>query len=168
MPYMSTGMIWQTSSTGSGDTERLGELLGKRLKGGEVIELCSDLGGGKTTFVRGLVRGTGSRGHVASPTFTLNRVYQAKDLSIYHYDFYRLDDPGILAGQLAESIADGKAITIVEWADIVQDVLPAERIAIGFKPTAASPDERLITIRYPERFSGVIKELETDYQDSRP
>src|SRR4051812_18557733 len=105
MPYMSTDMIWQTSSTSFADTERLGELLGSRLDGSEVIELRSDLGGGKTTFVRGLIRGTGSKDHVVSPTFTLSRIYQTKDFQIHHFDFYRLNDPGILADQLAESIS---------------------------------------------------------------
>ena len=62
-------------STDSKSTEKLGALLGKQLKGGEVIELVSDLGGGKTTFVRGLAAGSGSKDQVASPTFTLSKVY---------------------------------------------------------------------------------------------
>jgi len=161
-------MIWQTSSTNSADTERLGELLGNRLKGGEIIELRSDLGGGKTTFTRGLVRGTGSNDHVASPTFTLNRVYHASDLSIYHYDFYRLDDPGILAEQLAESIDDDRAVVIVEWADIVEKVLPAERISVELAQTANDPDERRIKIHYPPSKRQLITELETQWQVSQP
>src|SRR5690606_33786002 len=69
--HMSTGTTWRTSSTSSEATERLGERLGKALKGGEVIELASDLGGGKTTLVRGLARGAKSSDKVASPTFTI-------------------------------------------------------------------------------------------------
>jgi tRNA threonylcarbamoyladenosine biosynthesis protein TsaE len=61
-------MTWQTQSIDFEHTELLAERLGKKLKGGEVIELVSDLGGGKTTFVRGLARGMGSPDHVASPT----------------------------------------------------------------------------------------------------
>jgi tRNA threonylcarbamoyladenosine biosynthesis protein TsaE len=160
-------MIWQTSSTGSGDTERLGESLGKLLKGGEVIELGSDLGGGKTTFVRGLVRGAGSQNQVTSPTFTLSRQYKAKSFLINHFDFYRLDEPGIMAGQLAESIEDNN-VTIVEWADIVEDVLPVERISIHLKPRAASPDERDIEINYPASLQKIIAQLETDWQVSQP
>jgi tRNA threonylcarbamoyladenosine biosynthesis protein TsaE len=164
---MSTDTIWQTNSTDSSDTERLGELLGKRLRGGEVIELRSDLGGGKTTFVRGLVRGAGSKNNVASPTFTLSRIYKAKNFDIHHYDFYRLDDPGILADQLAEAIA-GKDVIAVEWADVVKDILPKNHLAIEFAPTAASPDERLITFHYPEKYLGIIKELESDWAEVRP
>jgi tRNA threonylcarbamoyladenosine biosynthesis protein TsaE len=161
-------MIWQTSSTSFADTERLGELLGSCLKGGEVIELRSDLGGGKTTFVRGLVRGTGSHDNVASPTFTLNRVYHAEEFTIYHYDFYRLDDPGVLADQLAESVNDSKAVTVVEWAGIVKNVLPENRLSIDLKPTASSPDERQITITYTSQKQELITKLETQWQESRP
>jgi tRNA threonylcarbamoyladenosine biosynthesis protein TsaE len=160
-------MIWQTSSTGSADTERLGESLGKLLKGGEVIELRSDLGGGKTTFVKGLARGAGSRDNVASPTFTLNRQYRAKGLLINHFDFYRLDEPGIMADQLAESFDDNN-VTVVEWGDKVGDVLPEERLSIDIEPVAAAPDERRLTLRYPLSMQGLITHLETEWQVSRP
>jgi tRNA threonylcarbamoyladenosine biosynthesis protein TsaE len=168
MRYMSTDMIWQTSSTSSADTERLGELLGKLLSGGEVIELRSDLGGGKTTFVRGLAGGAGSKDNVTSPTFTLNRIYQAGDLQIHHFDFYRLNDPGILADQLAETVNDDKAVVVVEWADIVRDVLPAERLSIELKPVANDSQERQIDIKYPESKRQLITSLETLWQESRP
>lgn len=160
-------MIWQTSSTASADTERLGELLGKHLRGGEVIELRSDLGGGKTTFVRGLARGAGSRDRVSSPTFTLSRVYKAKSLDIYHFDFYRLDDAGILRDQLAEAISDNQVV-VVEWSDIVQDVLPEARIVIKFEPTAASPDERQIIVSYTEKYRPLIEKLQTDWVEVEP
>jgi tRNA threonylcarbamoyladenosine biosynthesis protein TsaE len=165
---MSTDMIWQTSSTSSADTERLGELLDSKLKGGEVIELRSDLGGGKTTFVRGLARGAGSENNVVSPTFTLNRIYQAGDMRIYHFDFYRLDDPGILTDQLAEAVNENRSIVVVEWADIVEDVLPAGRISIELKPVANDSQERQINIRYAEPSRELIVALETDWQESRP
>jgi len=62
----------------------------------EIIELRSDLGGGKTTFTQGLAAGAGSKDAVSSPTFTLKKIYRAGELHIYHYDFYRLNEPGIL------------------------------------------------------------------------
>jgi tRNA threonylcarbamoyladenosine biosynthesis protein TsaE len=161
-------MIWQTNSTSSAATERLGELLGKSLSGGDVIELRADLGGGKTTFVIGLARGAGSKDRVSSPTFTLSRVYKAKDLDIHHFDFYRLDDPGILRDQLAESLSSERVIAIVEWADIVKDVLPADRFSIEFKPAANSSEERQITIRYPETRSKIISQLESNWMEIEP
>lgn len=104
--------------------------LGSRLRGGEIIELVSDLGGGKTTFVRGLAAGAGSSDRVSSPSFTLTNQYQAGELAIYHFDFYRLSEPGIMRDELAEVLADPKAVVVVEWADIVADVLPTNTLTI--------------------------------------
>jgi len=161
-------MIWQTLSTAAADTERLGELLGSQLKGGEVIELRSDLGGGKTTFVRGLARGAGSRAVVTSPTFTLSRIYKAKNFEIHHFDFYRLNDPGILAGQLAESVGDDRAVVVVEWAGIVKNVLPAGRISVEFKPTVNDADERQVTFSYPEAKQPLIAKIQTEFEETEP
>lgn len=130
-------------------TEKLGEALGAALRGGEVIELSSDLGGGKTTLVRGLARGAQSSDHVASPTFTVSREYEARDgLRLYHFDFYRLAEAGIVAQELDEVAHDPKAITVVEWSDIVQDVLPENRLQITIQRTGET--DRSIILRTPE------------------
>ncbi len=113
----------------------LAEKLGRALKGGEVIELASDLGGGKTTFVRGLARGAGSKDKVASPTFTINKVYDCPTFQIHHFDFYRLSEPGIIADELAEVLGDPQAVIVIEWADVVQHVLPADRLSITIAQT---------------------------------
>jgi tRNA threonylcarbamoyladenosine biosynthesis protein TsaE len=162
-------MTWQMRSTSSGDTESLGELLGKLLKGGEVIELRSDLGGGKTTFVRGLAKGAGSKDTVTSPTFTLNKIYKAKKgLQIHHFDFYRLAQAGIVAEQLAESLSGPKNIVVIEWSDIVKGVLPKDFLTIEFLPVAANSDERNINFSYPEKLRPLIAQLETDWKEVRP
>lgn len=156
-------------STSSADTERLGELLGSVLKPPAIIELRSDLGSGKTTFTRGLAKGFGSKDRVASPTFTLNKIYKnAKGQQIHHFDFYRLLEPGVLADQLSESLTDKNVITIVEWGDVVKDVLPDNRLAIEFKPMPNSEDERQITINYPESQTDLIKSVETAWAETRP
>jgi tRNA A37 threonylcarbamoyladenosine biosynthesis protein TsaE len=72
-----------------------------------------------------------------------------------------------MAGQLSEAAA-GNDTVIVEWADIVKDVLPPERITVEFKPTAASPDERQITITYPESSREIITYLESTYSEEKP
>ncbi len=128
-------MTWQTGSTGSNETELLGEKLGRALKGGEVIELVSDLGGGKTTFVRGLAKGIGSLDNVASPTFTIRREYHTSDITLYHFDFYRLHEPGLIVHDLAEVIGQPANVVVVEWADKVQGVLPRNRLTVNIKTT---------------------------------
>ncbi len=145
-------------------------MLGKILKPPAVLELRSDLGGGKTTFVRGLARGVGSKDTVTSPTFTLNNQYISSDGStkISHFDFYRLREPGIMAGELAESINDAKTITVVEWGTIVGEVLPPRRLSIEFKPSMNNIDERQLTLTYPEDYSGFIKQLQGSWEKLRP
>lgn len=144
-------------------------MLGKLLRPPAMVELRSDLGGGKTTFVKGLARGVGSGNTVTSPSFTLNQIYRAKNgTRIAHYDFYRLNKAGIMADELAESLQDDKTITVVEWGDIIEDVLPEDRTAVEFKPVPTSTDERQIIFYYPESQSGLFKQLETERIKIKP
>lgn len=136
-------------------TLRLAEKIGRRVRGGEVIELISDLGGGKTTFVRGLARGMGSRDVVRSPTFTLGNEYRTKDLSLHHLDFYRLPEPGIMQNELAEILADDKAVVAVEWGAIVNDILPSDRLTVTIKATG--PESRELTFEFPDRLEHLMK-----------
>lgn len=107
------------------------EKIGRLLDGGEVIELLGDVGSGKTTFTKGLARGLEIDDPIQSPTFTINRIYEARDgLRLAHYDFYRLSNAGIMSQELDESIHDPKTITVIEWGDIIQDILPENRITI--------------------------------------
>lgn len=127
------------------------------------------MGGGKTTFVKGLAKGLGSKDSVASPTFTLNKIYSGKNkLAVHHYDFYRLSEAGIMSDELSESLHDPKVITVVEWSDIVKDVLPADRIKIEIRPAADNPDERILIFTYPESKQSLIKKLETCRVDIKP
>ena len=126
-------------------TRNLGETLGSLLHGGEVIELVGDVGAGKTTFVKGLARGLLIDEDVQSPSFTINRVYKARNnLELSHYDFYRLSDAGIMASELTETTQDPQTITIIEWADIVEGVLPESRLRITF--IAPTETTRILTI----------------------
>ncbi len=117
-------------------TQALAEKIGRSLKGGALIELIGDVGAGKTTFVKGLARGLAIDEDVQSPSFTISRVYEARDgLELRHYDFYRLSDAGIMSNELAESIHDPNVVTVIEWADIVENILPTTRLTIRFTST---------------------------------
>jgi tRNA threonylcarbamoyladenosine biosynthesis protein TsaE len=145
---------WQTDTDSPEATQNLAANIGMRFKGGEVIELVSDLGGGKTAFVRGLAQGMGSHDQVASPTFTISREYRADNLTMYHFDFYRLHEPGIITAELAEFIKDPKAVVAVEWSDIAKHVLPEKRITAHF--TLTGETSRHIQFTYPPELSYLI------------
>lgn len=126
-----------TSVNNEDDMKSFGRRLGEQLHGGEVLELVGDVGAGKTTLVKGIGQGLEIDEDVQSPSFTISRVYQARDgLELHHYDFYRLGDAGIMSYELEESVNDPKVITIIEWAQTVQDVLPVSRgqITISYTP----------------------------------
>ena len=111
--------------------QQLGAKLSAFIRGGEVIELIGDIGAGKTTFTKGLARGLGITDDVQSPTFTLSRVYESPNgISLAHYDFYRLNEPGVMRAELQEVVADQKTVTIIEWAEVVADVLPQDTLRI--------------------------------------
>jgi tRNA threonylcarbamoyladenosine biosynthesis protein TsaE len=143
---MSTELTWQTDSSSLNDTLAIASDIGARLKGGEVIELISDLGGGKTSFVRGLAEGMGSSDAVRSPSFTLSNEYKADKLRLVHFDFYRLQEPGIMRDELAELIGDKTVVVAVEWGDIVEDVLPSDRLRIKIAHTGL--DSRAIAFAF--------------------
>lgn len=132
------------------ETRAFGEALGRMLLGGEVLELIGDVGAGKTTFTKGLAVGLGIDEDVQSPSFTISRVYDARDgLALAHYDFYRLNDAGILRDELREVMHDNTVITVIEWADIVEGVLPEDRIHITF--SSPSETDRVLQIEAPAR-----------------
>jgi tRNA threonylcarbamoyladenosine biosynthesis protein TsaE len=161
-------MNWIIRSSSPYDTERIGKFLAGLINPPEIIELRSDLGGGKTTFTKGLVGGFGSKDKVGSPTFTLSKVYEAGRAEIHHFDFYRLDDPGVVADQLEESLQNPRVVTVVEWADIVKGVLPDARITIEFKPVAENEDERVVGFEFPQSKMEVIEKLRNKLAESKP
>ena len=110
-----------------------GQKYGETHQAPLVLELIGDVGAGKTTFVRGLAQGIGVKEAVTSPSFTISKVYQGQNATLVHYDFYRLADPGIMEEDLAESINDPQAMTIVEWGESIQNVLPQDRKIIEIK-----------------------------------
>lgn len=135
-----------------------GERMGALLHGGDVIELVGDVGAGKTTFVRGLAKGLGIEETIQSPSFTISRVYDAThERRLAHYDFYRLEDAGIMAEELAEAISDPQTIVVIEWADAVAGVLPVDRLTLTI--TAPSEETRIVTAQAGLQLSERLKEV---------
>jgi tRNA threonylcarbamoyladenosine biosynthesis protein TsaE len=154
---MSSPIKFQIDTPDLASSLRFAEQIGGRLRGGELIELASDLGGGKTTFVRGIALGAGSLDHVSSPSFTLTNVYETSSLLIHHFDFYRLNDPGILRNEIAEVLTDTKAVVIIEWADSIKDMLPDARISMSIRVTG--DESRHYEVRYSDAFEYLFNRL---------
>ena len=99
----------------------------------EMLDYGQKFGAGKTTFTRGLAKGLGVKAELSSPSFTISREYRGEKYNLVHYDFYRLEDPGLMMEDLAETINDPTTITIIEWGQSIKDILPDGHIVIEIK-----------------------------------
>jgi len=134
-----------------------GSKIGSLLNGGEIIELVGDVGSGKTTLVKGIAKGLGVKDTVQSPSFTISRLYRAdNNLNLIHYDFYRLNDVGIMLDEIKESSRDNSNVIVVEWGGAVESVLPKNRINITIK--AVDDEKRLLNIKTEGAESALIEE----------
>ena len=119
------------------ETRDLGRQIASVLQSGDVIELIGDVGSGKTTLVKGIAEGLGIKENIQSPSYTISARYKVNDdLQLVHYDFYRLNDAGLMSHELEEIVGKPGFITIIEWAHVVEDVLPIDRLTINI----VSPD----------------------------
>jgi tRNA threonylcarbamoyladenosine biosynthesis protein TsaE len=125
------------------ETIALGERLARDLPTRQVVLLIGQLGAGKTTLAKGIVKGLGaaSPDDVSSPTFTLVHEYGR----VYHIDLYRLDEPREVATLGLEDLFDREAVVLIEWGERFPQFLPAERTEIRI--SAASGDEREFEVR---------------------
>ena len=122
-----------------------GEEIGRQISEGIVLELVGDVGAGKTTFTKGLAKGLGISETVQSPTFTISRVYEGEKLTLSHYDFYRLNDYGIMEMELAENLNNAKNVTVVEWADDLAEILPKKHLKLVFE--SLNENQRKVKVR---------------------
>ena len=110
-------------------TMRAGAELARGLGGGMVMTLSGDLGAGKTTLVRGMLRGLGFRGAVKSPSFSLLEHYKISSLYFYHFDFYRFDQPGEWDDTGFAEYFRSDAICVIEWPEKIVGIVPEIDIA---------------------------------------
>jgi tRNA threonylcarbamoyladenosine biosynthesis protein TsaE len=115
--------------------EALGVRLAARLRAGMTIFFHGELGAGKTTLIRGILRGRGQSGAVKSPTYTLVEPYFLGDTPIYHFDLYRLNDPEELEFLGVRDYLEGNGVCLVEWAERGTGVLPAPDLEVTIDRT---------------------------------
>lgn len=109
---------------------KLGGNIADRFPQGGIVFLNGDLGAGKTTLVRGLLRHLGYDGIVKSPTYTLVEPYQIKERKIYHFDLYRLADPEELEYIGGRDYWESNALCLIEWPEKAQGYLPTPDLEI--------------------------------------
>jgi tRNA threonylcarbamoyladenosine biosynthesis protein TsaE len=129
------------------ETVALGERLAGELPSRGVVLLIGNLGAGKTTLAKGIVRGRGAAEHddVSSPTFTLIHEYGPPG-SVYHIDLYRLEEARQVATLGLEEIFDRDALVLIEWGERFPQLMPAERTEIYIRPR--QNDEREIEVKH--------------------
>ena len=109
---------------GEKETEEFGRTLAENLEAGDVLALIGDLGTGKTTLTKSIAKGPGLKEMITSPTFTIVSEYFSGRLPLFHFDVYRLsgEDEAFEAG--LEEYFDRGGICVIEWADIIEGLLP--------------------------------------------
>lgn len=112
-----------------GETLKIGELLGRSLKPGDVVALKGQLGAGKTVLVKGMAKGLDVKEEPNSPTFVLMNAYQGR-IPLYHFDLYRLSGAEELEGIGYEEYLFGEGVSVVEWAERAEEIFPQSTVRI--------------------------------------
>ena len=134
------------------ETQKLAAHIASSLQKGDIIVLRGDLGAGKSEFARGLARGLGIEGAVPSPSFTILNVHESGRLPLYHFDWYRISDAEELYEIGIEEFLPGDGVTLIEWAERAEDLLPARRLEVSIETLGV--ESRLLRInpfnQFPE------------------
>lgn len=131
-------------------TKQVASDFAKKLKKGDVVCMYGDLGAGKTEFVRQMARVFGIEDYITSPTFTIVNEYKG-DIDLYHFDVYRIADSDEMFEIGYEEYIDGDGICVIEWAQLIEGILPKKRYTVTINTDYSRGDGyRKITIEAPE------------------
>ena len=140
-------MAKRIESYSEADTVNAALKLAKEAQKGEVYALIGDLGTGKTAFSKGFAKGLGIEEPIVSPTFTILQIYEGGRLPLYHFDVYRIGDISEMDEIGYEDCFWGEGVSLVEWADIIKEILPDGVITVTIeKDLSKGADYRLITV----------------------
>ena len=128
------------------ETKELAQKIAKNLKKGDVIVLSGELGSGKTKFTEGVLEYFDVANEISSPTFTIINEYITKDINIYHFDVYRLEDVDEFLAIGGEEYFD-KGICIIEWGELIEDILPKNHKKIIFERDFDNENKRKLILK---------------------
>lgn len=120
-------MIYKSNS--AKETENIAKAFAKTLNRGDTVCLDGDLGAGKTAFTAGIAKGLGIDEYISSPTFTILNCYSG-DIPLYHFDVYRIGDSSEMYDIGFSEYLSGDGITVIEWSEIISDILPDSRYEV--------------------------------------
>ncbi|EOD00405.1 tRNA (adenosine(37)-N6)-threonylcarbamoyltransferase complex ATPase subunit type 1 TsaE [Caldisalinibacter kiritimatiensis] len=142
------------------ETKEIGYRLGRILQGGDIVCLTGDLGAGKTTLTQALAKGLDVDDYVTSPTFTLINEYNGR-YPVYHMDVYRLEDVDEMYDLGYEEYFYSDGVTIVEWANLIEEILPEERLNIQLKRGKEGNEREINIYGKGERYEEIIRNLKS-------
>ena len=137
--------VFNFTSNSELETKQLAKKLASKLNLGDIIVLSGELGSGKTKFTEGILSYFNLSDEISSPTFTIVNEYDTKNVPIYHFDVYRLEDADEFLAIGGEEYFE-KGICIIEWGEIIQDILPKDYIKISFSRNNENENIRNLTI----------------------
>lgn len=142
------------------ETRKIASILASKLKHGDIVILSGNLGSGKTKFTEGFLSYWGLEDEISSPTFTIVNEHHKDNTNIYHLDVYRLND-------LDEFYSIGgteyflNGICVIEWGEIIEDILPQNYIKISFSKDDNDENIRYLYFKaYGERLKNIVSNLE--------
>lgn len=150
----------QIKTCSADETMLVGKVLGELLNSGDIVCLTGDLGTGKTAFTNGIARALGIEDYITSPTFTIVNEYKT-EIPLYHFDVYRIADPDEMYDIGFEEYLYGDGVVVIEWAELIKDILPKELIWVKIdKELNSGLDARVIGIDFQgEKYKGYIDRI---------
>jgi len=141
------------------ETIDIGKKIGGASKAGDIICIDGELGSGKTHLTKGIALGLGINEYITSPTFTLVNEYEGR-LRLYHFDVYRIDDPDEIEAIGFDEYIFSDAVSVIEWSDLIRDLIPEEHIQINISKDSAKGDNvRRIKIGWQGKRYDYMKEI---------
>ncbi len=138
------------------ETKSFGNKLGEIVKKGSIICLLGDLGAGKTTFTQSLAKGLGVCDYVTSPTFTIVNEYDGR-IPLYHFDVYRIGSSEEMYDIGYDEYINSDGVCIIEWANLIEDIVPEERLTIELK--YVEDGREMILTPKGEEYTRIVEEL---------
>ena len=151
-------------SNNSEQTLKIGKTFASLLSKGDIIVLTGELGAGKTKFVEGVLGNFGLEDEISSPTFTIINEYCSDNVNIYHFDAYRLEDSDEFYAIGGEEYFE-KGICLIEWGELISDVLPNDYIHINIKKDEHDENMRIFCfeIKDNSKYINVLNKLKEEF-----